>query len=161
MLHHLALPVTPWRQKGTVLRAADRISSLSLRRNGWMKSNVHISFHFFAFVYSYVPDAKLGWAQSRLCARRLFSRLSEPDWGPQLTRGCRHLPQTGAMTLVVAGEEVARGGRYSSKMPSGNRVQMLFVTLNKKKNCPAATEHPPCLRRRHSFGLTLQLFVGK
>lgn len=46
------------------------------------------------------------------------------------------MPQTGAMTLVVAGEEVARGGRYSSKMPSRNRVQMLFVTLNKKKKLP-------------------------
>lgn len=71
-----------------------------------MKSNVHISFHFFFFalVYSYVPAAKLRWAQSRRCACGLFSRLSELDWGPQLTRGCRHLPQTGAMTLVVAGE---------------------------------------------------------
>lgn len=126
LLHNLALPATPWRQKGTVLRAADRISSLALRRNGWMKSNVHISFHFFAFVYSYVPDAKLHWAQSRLWAQRQFSRLSELDWGPQLTRGCRHLPQTGAMTLVVAGEWVARGACYSSKMPPRNRVQMLF-----------------------------------
>lgn len=91
-------------QKHTVLGAADRISSLSLGRNGWMKSNVQISFHFFILVYSYVPDAKVCWVQSGVCACGLFSSLSGLDWGTQLTRGCTRLPQTGAMTLVVAGE---------------------------------------------------------
>lgn len=105
LLHSLALPVTHQRQKQTVLRAADRISSLSLGRNGWKKSNVQISFHFFfVLVYPYVPGAKLCWVQSSACACGLFSSLSRLDWGTQLTRGCTHSPQTGAMTLVVAGE---------------------------------------------------------
>lgn len=59
---------------------------------------------FSVFVYSYVPYAKLHCAQSGMCAFRLYSRLSGFDWGMRLTCGCRHLPQTGAMTLVMPAE---------------------------------------------------------
>lgn len=155
MLPDPALPAPPRRQEGAVLRAAGRVSS-----HHEFKSSRKFPL-FLAFVSSYVPDAKRRWAQSRLCARRRFSRLSERDWGPQLTRGGRHLPQTGAMTLVVAGSRWPGGpaARDASQKQSRCSSEPLVMWNQEKKNCPAATKHPPCLRR--GGGLTLQLFVGE
>lgn len=56
------------------------------------------------FIYSYEPYAKLHCVQRGICACGLCSSLSGFDWGTRLTCGCRHLPQTGAMTLVMAAE---------------------------------------------------------
>lgn len=84
-------------ERNTVLRADDRILSLSLGRNCWMESNVQISFHFFVLVYSSVADAKLCRVQSGVCACGLFSSLSGLDWGTQLTRGCTHRPPDGGV----------------------------------------------------------------
>lgn len=78
------------------------------------------------FVYSYVPYAKLHCAQSGMCPPRLCSKLSGYDWGTRLTCGCRHFPQTGALTPVMPAEQAARGARYSSQMPRRNEVQMLY-----------------------------------
>lgn len=42
-------------------------------------------------------------SKRRMCLWAVFLSLSGLDWGTRLTRGCTHLPQTGVMTLVVAG----------------------------------------------------------
>lgn len=69
------------------------------------------------FISFYVPYAKLNWAQRSMCASRLCSKLSEFDWGIQLTCGFRHLPQTGALTSEMPAEQAAKGVCYSSQMP--------------------------------------------
>lgn len=119
-------------------------------------------FPLFVLVYSYMPDAKLCWVQSGICACGLFSSLSGLDWGTQLTRGCTHLPQTGAMTLVVAGSQ--RGlllfkDAFQKQSPDALLCRLWLWILKKKG--PTTTNHPPSLRRRHYFGFILQLFVGK
>lgn len=98
-------------------------------RNGWTKENVQINLFFWLFVYSYVLYATLHCAQSSKWALRLCSKLSGFDWGTQLTCGCRHSPQTGALTSVKPAAQAARGACYSSLMPWRNKVQMLYHAL--------------------------------
>lgn len=161
LLHSLALAATHRRQKHTVLRPADRISSLSLGRNNWMKSNVQISFHFlFWFILTCRMPNCVGFKAAYVlvgCFQVLVDLTGVHSW------------HAGAHTCRRRGRwpwwwQAARGGCYSSKMPSRNRVQMLFCAAHDfelKKKGPTTTNHPPSLRRRHYFGFILQLFVGK
>lgn len=147
LLHSLVLPATHQRQKHTVLRAAEHISSLSLGRNNWMKSNVQISFLFWFILTCQMPNC-VGFKATYVlvgCFQVLVDLTGVHSWHA----GAHTCPRRGRWPWwwqAAGGGLLLFKDAFQKQSPDALLCRSwLWI----KKKGPTGTNHPPSLRGKH------------